>query len=169
MPAGVSAYTALANVTLGSSAASVTFSSISQAYRDLVLVFQGTSSVADRGLYARINSDSGSNYSYVSAYGNGSTAASESGTSSYILAHNGSASSTTVQSLIVYNFMDYSATDKHKTILIRENQPSGSTYNDTAMLANRWANTAAITSISFIYSSGNLNAGTTVALYGVSA
>jgi hypothetical protein len=41
MPAGVSAYTALANVTLGSSAANVTFSSISGSYRDLVLIVNG--------------------------------------------------------------------------------------------------------------------------------
>jgi hypothetical protein len=64
MPAGVSAYTALANVTLGSSAASVTFSSISQSYRDLVLVITATTSAVDNA-FIRFNSDSGSNYNIV--------------------------------------------------------------------------------------------------------
>jgi hypothetical protein len=39
MPAGVPAMVALANVTLGSTASSITFSSISGSYRDLFCVF----------------------------------------------------------------------------------------------------------------------------------
>jgi len=58
MPAGVSAYVPLANLTLGSSAASVTFSSISQAYKDLVLVIEATTSALDVAII-RFNSDQG--------------------------------------------------------------------------------------------------------------
>ena len=41
MPAGVSAWTPLANITLASTANTVTFSSISGAYKDLRLVLVG--------------------------------------------------------------------------------------------------------------------------------
>jgi hypothetical protein len=62
--------------------------------------------------------------------------------------------------------MDYSATDKHKTGLIRDNGQQGSDLAVRAYAA-RWANTAAITSIQYFTTAGNLNTGFTLSLYGV--
>ena len=165
MPVGVSAYVALANVTLGSSASSVTFSSISGSYRDLVLVLFTKHTANSNYTRIRINSDSGSNYSHVTMRGTGSATGSSLSTETYIypmLAVTESSSDFMVGRL---DFMDYSATDKHKTVLIRA---------DVSVLATnaeavRWASTSAITSLVIDSSASLFVAGTTMALYGVSA
>jgi hypothetical protein len=156
-------YTALANVTLGSSAATVTFSSISQAYRDLVLVVQAKGASGNSAIAARFNSDAGSNYSHVFMYGDGSSTASIIQTST--AAQTGSASATTsLSSSVVLNIMDYSATDKQTTFLVRSNEREAS-FTVTAV-AGRWANSSAITTVSFA-AANSYAAGSTFALYGV--
>jgi hypothetical protein len=63
-----STYVALATTTLGATAASVTFSSIPATYRDLVLVYNGTTS-ANIGVDVEFNGDTNSaNYSRVFMY-----------------------------------------------------------------------------------------------------
>jgi len=161
MPAGVSAYTALANVTLGSSASTVTFSSISGSYRDLRLVIAGTSSTA-AGVFWIFNSDASStNYFNVFMLGDGGSAISGSANSNSWSSFRGS-------NLTQYegSVMDYSSTDKHKTVLIRQNSASDS---GTMAMATRWANTAAITSLQVSLGAATFSTGTTFSLYGVSA
>lgn len=159
---GTPTYTALANLTLSSSAASVTFSSISQAYRDLVLVVQATNSTGAWTLRYRINGDTASSYSLVSMRGNGSAAESFSQT-------NTNAGFLTFSDMTNYNvqssFFDYSTTDKHKSILARGNEAS--TYSEA--LATRWPSTSAITTILVYPASGNFATGSTFALYGIAA
>jgi len=166
MPAGVSAYVPLANITLGSSAATVTFSSISQSYRDLVFILQ-TGNSATTGIIGIFNSDTAANYSYVWGGGSGSAASSGSSASAsgaYFGANIWSTNTLTMQFNI--SIMDYSATDKHKTFLSRADEIN----TNTTMNAGRWANTAAITSVQFKGVGGsNIIAGTTISLYGVSA
>ena len=65
-------YTLIDSVTLGSSAASVTFSSIDQTYGDIVAVYAPISTSAAFGLI-KINNDTSSIYSSVEAIGTGST------------------------------------------------------------------------------------------------
>jgi hypothetical protein len=153
-------YTPLANVTLGSSATTVTFSNIPATYRDLILVAEGTS--ASSNLHLRFNSDSASNYSYVFMFGNGSSTSSGSGTDTGLLG----GSFTTTRSTTIYQVIDYSATDKHKTVLNR-----GGASNDAVFAwAGRWANTVAINNVLVRLSSGgNFNVGTSFSLYGVIA
>jgi hypothetical protein len=153
-------YTPLANITLGSTATSVTFSSISGAYRDLVLVLAGTTSV-DTFIVIRFNSDSGSNYSYVQMFASTSGNGSVTGTTTSLQ----SAVLRTAVSQNLIQIMDYSATDKHKTVLIRRGQPA----SDTVAAAERWANTSAITNISLVTNAGTYNSGTSFALYGIVA
>jgi hypothetical protein len=157
-------YTALATVTLGSSASSVTFSSIPATYRDLVLVHAGTSSNGSlNSLLLRFNGDSGSNYTLVYMEGNGSSA--NSGTGSGTGVNAGFTVSSPVSNNIT-QIMDYSATDKHKTVLSRKNTSSS---NANAQ-ASRWANTAAITSIVCTVDSGaTFSTGSTFNLYGIAS
>jgi hypothetical protein len=71
-------YEPIATTTLGSAAASVTFSTISGAYTDLVLVMsiRGSSDIeSDIGM--QLNSDTGSNYSMQRIYGQGASAGSD--------------------------------------------------------------------------------------------
>ena len=155
-------YVALANITLGSSASSVTFSSIPATFRDLVIVSQWSNS-ANANLTMRANSDSGSNYTRVYAFGfsGGVLSGTESGTSwnSLTLSSGGSTQLMTLQ------IMDYSATDKHKTALMRCNQADPYITAD----ALRWANTSAITSFSLTAGAGSISAGSTFALYGIAS
>jgi hypothetical protein len=162
-----SAITPLANLTLGSTAASVTFSSIVGTYRDLrVVIVAGISSGS--AAFWRINGDTGSNYSFVIAEGDGSGRSSGSGggslnyfNSAYSIWTYGGNPLTTV----TLDFLDYSATDKHKTSLQRANSPT----QQTNMRVGRWASTSAITSLTFSVSGDTWTAGSTFALYGVSA
>jgi hypothetical protein len=151
-------YTALATVTLGSSAASVTFSSIPATYRDLVLVINmaGTSSGY---MNLVINSDS-SNFTRVYAVGSSGGALSAADSTSFF-----GGFSSSFNNLQILNFMDYSATDKHKTILIRENIGG----SDTAMDTIRWASTSAITTIQIGTPSGDFASTSTLALYGIAS
>jgi hypothetical protein len=154
-------YIALANVTL-TSQATITFSSIPATYRDLVLVCSGTTSV-NANLVTRVNGDSGTNYSWVYMSGNGTSATSGSNASDTSILQGAtafwiSASPTNT----IFNFMDYSATDKHKTVLVRTD---GST-RATEAIASRWANTSAITSIAISLTSGTFTSGT-MSLYGI--
>jgi hypothetical protein len=111
----------------------------------------------------QFNGDTGSNYSYVRAFGGEGTADSTSGTETSLRTQTGNASSgNSFGGVFFYsNIFDYSATDKHKAVLSR------STSSFTSMLAGRWANTSAITSIKIITTSGDINSGSTFALYGI--
>jgi len=147
-------------VTLGSSASSVTFSSIPATYRDLVLVATASGFSTLRSAKLRFNSDSGSNYSFVEASGNGSSASSSSGPQNQIeIGILG-----TVQSNAVWQILDYSATDKHKSVLTRASVANAGVW----MAAERWANTSAITSIQ-VFALENLPVGFTWSLYGIAS
>jgi hypothetical protein len=160
-------YTPLATVTLGSSASSVTFSSIPATYRDLILVVAGEPTSGGGGIgRVRFNSDTGSNYSIVTAEGTGSAAQSGSLTTTFMpfSFHR----STVLDGFFnphIIQVMDYSATDKHKSVLLRANASS----NGVVMTAGRWANTSAITIVSFTIESGSWDTGSTFNLYGVIA
>ena len=69
-------YTPIATQTLGSSAASVTFSSIPGTYTDLMLISfaQGQASGGDNRLVLQFNGDTATNYSSTYLIGNGTTA-----------------------------------------------------------------------------------------------
>jgi hypothetical protein len=158
-------YTPLANVTLGSAASSVTFGSIPATYRDLIIVVLAAGSTTLQGRI-RLNSDTGSNYSYQRMSGDGSsfTATEQSSQASGFVSAIAQATATGSLQMNI-NIMDYSATDKHTTIISRADQAA----NGTEAFANRWANTAAVTSVQILTSTGNWAAGSTFALYGVIA
>jgi hypothetical protein len=142
-------YTLIDSTVLGSSASSVTFSSIPADYRDLVLVVE-----TDTAVWLRPNSDSGTNYSAVFMYGSGGGTGSGSGTG-FTLANIGANG--------MAQIFDYSATDKHKTILSKYNLP---TYVEAR--ASRWADTSAITSL-LLDCSSTFASGSTFYLYGIEA
>lgn len=165
MPAGVSAWTPLANIAIGSSPTTVTFSSINQSHRDLVLVGSVIPN-ASTTVYLRFNSDSGTSYNYTTMGGNGSSAFADNVQTSVALNLNaGGATGATSGNYmsIVASIMDYSQTDKQKCVLARLGSPGVG----TGALSSRWNNTSAITSITV--GAFNFAPGTTLALYGVSA
>ena len=149
--------TALATITLQAASSEVTFTGIPSTYRDLVLVTSGTFTGATEGyFYLDFNLDTGANYNRVDMYANGSAVSS--GVYSNLIP----ITLRNTTSLNVTHILDYSATDKHKTVLTRNN-----TSADVFGLAGRWANTAAINSVRVrAFGAYSLSAGTTVSLYG---
>ena len=151
-------YTPLATVTLASTASSVTFGSIPATYRDLIIVSNmlNTVDAVDGTIY--FNGDTtAANYTRVFMYATGSVLSSTGNNQSFT-------PRIAVGSLVV-QIMDYSATDKHKTTLVRSDQAGYITYTQ----ASRWANTAAVNTIRLAPASGSFAIGFTASLYGVIA
>ena len=139
-------YTLIDSTVLGSSASSVTFSGISATGKgDLVLIAEYYSTGTSTSLRPRFNSDTGSNYSYVYAAGNGSSATSFAATLDYLRTTSFDVATASSPHFAIIQIMDYSATDKHKSVLVRGNQTQ--TYPGAGAIAGRWANTNAITQI----------------------
>lgn len=154
-----STYTPLANITLGSSASSVTFSNIPNTYRDLVLVANGAGA-SGGSMFIRVNADTGTNYPTVNMRGTDvNTAVSTTYTTGYIF----SGGLSTRRFISTLQFQDYGVTDKHKSILSR----TGVDGWQVEASAIRWSNTNAITSIIFTIDSGSYASGSTFALYGI--
>jgi hypothetical protein len=159
-----SALVPLANLTLGSAAATVTFSSISQSYRDLMLVATATISAGTGKVRFQINGDTASNYSTV--YMSGSNYSVASSTSATTFIGSGAISElTTNLGQTIFHALDFSATDKHKSFLIRSNNSALGTIATMA----RWASTSAVTSVVVYPSTSTFAAGSSFMLYGVSA
>jgi hypothetical protein len=172
-------YTPLATITLSSSANNVTFSSIpTSGYRDLILVVNGrstyTTDAAD-GVSVRLNSDTAANYTYIRMGGTGSSAfvdAATSQTRAFVASMRSSGSSNTDPSVAIIQIMDYSASDKYKTILGRGNSTAG---DGVTAHASRWANTVAMTTLAVFPerglqgSSSQWAIGTTFNLFGIAS
>ena len=162
MAAG-STYTPIATTTVGTATNTVTFSSISGSYTDLVIVINGIASGGGMNPIIQFNGDTASNYSLTWVYGNGTSAFSNrysSQTSSYI-----GYLSSSEQGNIILQVQNYSNTTTNKTTLFRWNTVSIESGAGVAL----WRNTAAITSISFKTSANNYGVGTTFTLYGIAA
>ena len=162
-------YIALATTTLGSTASSVTFSSIPTsvngvALRDLIIVARMIPTVANFP-YLRFNGDTGNNYNRVGMAGQGSGSGTSFANSNQNALDVGAV--VTSASTFIYQIMDYSATDKHKTVLARMNSADVSANQPVAAGAYRWASTSAINTILLYPDSNAYAAGTTFSLYGV--
>lgn len=167
MAAG-STYTPLATTTLSSSQSTVTFSSISGSYTDLILISAVAGLNSGGSAYSiQLNGDTSTNYSSTSILGNGSTATSArlSNSSVMQIGANDNGSGTGVETLVTH-FMNYSNTSTNKTVLSR--WAAGAVGTTAAV--GLWRNTAAITSI-LIQTNGSktFNSGSTFTLYGIQA
>jgi hypothetical protein len=165
MPAG-STYTPIATTTLGSAAATVTFSSIPSTYTDLVLVFNGTTVTTANNLSLQFNGDTASNYSMTRLRGNGTTASSTRFTSqTLMLGPNISSTSTTI-SPVIWQIQNYANITTYKTALAR----GGGSDVETTAVVGLWRNTTSINQVVVLVNgSQNIASGATLTLYGISA
>lgn len=166
-------YEPIATQTLGSAAASVTFSSIPATYTDLVLVIQSADSASGvQQISFRLNSNATAIYSFTALYGNGAVAGSNreatgSGRTYGTIGWNTAQNITLGTSMSVAHFMNYANTATNKTVLSRSNN----TTNGTEVAVALCQLTAAITSID-LYSASSARlfiAGSTFTLYGILA
>jgi hypothetical protein len=157
-------YEPIATTTLTSAASSVTFSSISSAYTDIVVICTGKVVSGINNTYIRFNSDATGSYSWINMFGTGSSASS-----------NKSAMSTqgilfddilnNVPNADIIHIFNYASTNMKKSIL-RKSSAHGSSDQ---MGIGVWNNTAAINEITLRNPSANLAIGNTYTLYGIKA
>ena len=156
-------YEPIATTTLGSAAATVTFSSISGSYTDLVLITSTKFTATNSHATFQINGDTANNYSNTFLYGDGTSAAS--GRASNISAGYFGRGVTGEFAIGVTHFQNYSNTTTYKTVLSRG---SAATSISIAYV-NLWRNTNAITSLVLAAPTDTFVTGSTFTLYGIKA
>jgi hypothetical protein len=159
-----STYEKIATTTVSTPVLNVTFSSISSAYTDLVLVCGYSRSGGGNNISLRLNG-AGSNYSETYLEGDGSTTYSGRHTNDSnmrVAFINGGTG--TEQSTLILNFMNYSNTTTYKTVLSRYSE----TTSDVGAAVGLWRSTSAINSIEIGRSATvNWDAGSVLTLYGI--
>ena len=162
-------YEPIATTTLGSAAATITFSSIPGTYTDLRLVYVGTNTVGGNYVGITLNGSTSSIYSYTRLLGSGSAASSFRQTSQtefrFIAQFNGQ--STTIPTMGITDIFSY-AGSSNKTLL-HENSNDQNGAGDVIRYAGLFQSTSAITSVTLTASAGNHAIGTTATLYGIKA
>jgi hypothetical protein len=158
-------YEPIATTTLGSTAASYTFSSIPATYTDLILVAVSANNSAATNFTIQINGDTASNYSRTFLNGNGTSATSgRNSTESRIFF--GDVGDPTIPSVNTIHFMNYSNATTFKTVVGRY----GETNIQTGAVVGLWRKTPeAITSITLNSASNFFAIGSTFSLYGIKA
>ena len=160
-------YVPISTQTLGSAVASVTFSSISGAYTDLVLVCSIKQSTGGANVGMQFNNDTGANYSdtILTANGSGTASIRNTGTTYIQTYYYGTPLSTTFSPDII-NIMNYANTTTYKTVLVRSGEAGGG----LSLITSLWRSTAAITEIDVNCLGGqNFAIGSTFTLYGILA
>jgi hypothetical protein len=161
-------YTKIASQTLGSAAASVTFSSIPQGYTDLILVSSLRNATGNNyNAFVQFNGDTSTNYSSTHLYGTGSVSGSGRDTTTSLGIRVGySNNSASTFSPNIANIMNYSNGTTYKSVLSRTND-----INTIAMaVVGIWRNTSPITSLAIIPESpAQWQSGSTFTIYGIAA
>ena len=161
-------YDRIATQTLGSSASSVTFSSIPSTYTDLRLVMNYRSNTGIAGSSIQFNGDTGSNYSETFIRGNGSAASSSRFTNStYLQVGWQGWATTTIPQFCTVDIFSY-AGSTFKTVVGEDNADRNGAGEVVRFVA-LWRSTSAITSIVVNENAGggNYAAGSTFTLYGI--
>jgi hypothetical protein len=163
-------YEPIATETLGSNETEIEFASISGAWTDLVLVvdqIQTTNTGSSyNALRMRVNSDTGTNYSFTSIEGDGSTPTSNRDDNDFMYVGFAPQTSATTKAQLISHFMNYSNTTTYKTVLHRANAAAFGTQARVHI----WRNTAAITNIKIVFDGTvQYKAGMSASLYGIKA
>ena len=160
-------YEPIATQTLGTATASVTFSSISSAFTDLIVVIEGTFTSANELPLLRLNSDTASNYSTTTLRGSGSAVASfRFSNQTSVLCGDRDTGAAGSRFMWIGQLQNYSNTTTFKTILSRFNK----TGIETGANVHLYRSTSAITALNFFtIQSSTYASGTTFTLYGIKA
>jgi len=164
MAAG-STYTPIATNTLGSAASSVTFSSISGSYTDLVIVCNAKGTAAE-SVRMQFNSDTGTNYSSTQLSANTGAGTVNSVKFSSVddirIGYYQNGLSTTDFLPCIIQIQNYSNSTTYKTALGRSDQQVVATIG-------LWRSTSAITAVKLYPAAGNFTSDSTFTLYGIAA
>lgn len=168
IPVSLTSYESIQTVTLGSNASTISFTSIPSTYTHLqIRAIARWSTGTEAGVKMRLNSDTGSNYAYHELYGTGSGAGASAGTTQtsisdvmYIR------SGTSIFGAAVIDILDYSNTNKYKTIRsLNGCDANGAGYMN--LVSGLWQNTAAVTNIELFVATNAMTQYSSFALYGI--
>jgi hypothetical protein len=172
-------YEKIATTTLGSDSSSITFSAISTAYTDLVLVSNFGVTASGNNIDLRVGNgsiDTGSNYSVTTMYQGGASGGTiysdrSSNANTIRVAPNMGYNTTVNSNTYIASFNNYSNTTTNKTVLIRAGNPAGGSggYPGTGAFVGLWRSTSAINYVSLIGNSNSFKTGSTFTLYGIKA
>ena len=163
-------YELISTTILGTSTASVSFSSLgtyAADYKHLqIRVLSRSSLDGGRGVLTRFNSDTGSNYSWHVLLGNGSSVISSAGTSTTFMYGGIQAISTDTANsygVFVMDILDPYSTTKNKTI----RSLSGVGGSRIDLYSGNWRNTNSLTAVTLDPEAGLFVAGSRFSLYGI--
>lgn len=167
-------FESIATVTVGSGGSStVTFSSIPSTYKHLQLRMTARCTQQTTGnatnMYLRLNSDSGTNYTYHYLKGNGSTASALANTardSAIFTFPTKSGETSGIFGVSVLDILDYTNTNKYKTLRHLEGYDANGS-GEIFLYSNLWLNTSAVTSITLTEDLGDFAQYSSFALYGI--
>jgi hypothetical protein len=158
-------YEKIATTTLGSAAATITFSSIPNTFTDLrlvVVMFTDTTNTT----FLRLNNDSDTNYSETLLWGNGTAASSGAATGiPRIGIANDISGNSTFPHFAEIDLFSY-AGSTNKTVLVS----TAEDYNGSGIVRRGvalWRNTTAVNRLDLGRTAGNFTAGTTATIYGL--
>jgi hypothetical protein len=171
-------FESIATVTAAGGETTLTFNSISSAYKHLQIrgLYKDTfsASLSNATLHLRFNNDSATNYTTHVLNGNGTTASSSAQTGiTYINIPDAGITAGTGHTNIfgssMIEILDYASTTKNKTTrsISGNNVNSTSTSFGVDLNSGLWLSTAAVTRIDLIRDSTAFFAGSTFALYGI--
>ena len=175
-PRVTNSFESIATATGTGLSASVTFSSIPSTYKHLQVRMLAATTRGTYGidsLLITLNGDSGTNYSWHSVYGDGSTASVQSSATSPAIGNPALFGTTTTggYGAAILDVLDYASTNKTKVTRLL----AGTDFNGTVagyggrvgLASGLWNNTAAITSITLTAENGNIANYSKFALYGI--
>jgi hypothetical protein len=161
-------YEPISTQVLGSTAGTVTLTSIPQTYTDLILVVNAGDTPTATVMRAQFNNDTANNYSETKLRGDGTTLSSTRiSTNSELNVGETAYMNTTNSGNAVYilHFMNYSNTTTNKVILYRASNASFG----TEVCVGLYRSTSAITSIKLFPPGNSFTIGSTFTLYGIKA
>lgn len=162
---GTPAFELISTQVLSTTTATVTFSSIPATYKHLQLRMVVRNPTGFDSLFARFNSDTGSNYSDHNLNGDGSSVSSVNNINQTYMRFGvslGGGSYTNQAGLSVVDILDYTNTSKNTTARASIGYGSGVQLN-----SGLWRNTAAITTITLLGQSYSFAAASRFSLYGI--
>jgi hypothetical protein len=169
--ASTTSYESIATTTLGSSQATITFSSIPSTFKHLQvrMIGRGTNASNSVDVFIRYNGSTSTYYRGHQLYGEGTTAyasadsATASGYAAYIP---GNTNTANVFGVAVLDVLDYADTNKNKT----SRSLTGYDSNGGGIILLRsslWQTTSAVNQIELVCSAGSFDTYSKFALYGI--
>ena len=176
-PASTNSYESIATVTVSTTAATVTFSSIPSTYTHLQIRAMSINTAAALGNYTilNFNGDTGNNYSWHYVMGDGSTAYSGGNSATGSIRFDqvrGATGSNSYPQSTVFDILNYASTNINKTTRALDGGDGNGSNGGISLNSGAWYNsTTAITSIVLSsYSSGAASlfgTNSSFALYGI--